>query len=97
MNDFTTYKYNNTYETSIYWGIRGKDFRDLLLSVLRLGKIKEHYIEYLLSEDGMKIYNEVFTSDSVNPDHNYEMYEQMGDVLAGSFIIWYMYRLIYRY
>lgn len=78
--------------TSIYQGFRGDDFKELILNVLRKGKIKKHYIEFLTDDEGMKIYNDVFTSSTANDKNNYEVYEQMGDVLAGSFIIWYMYR-----
>jgi len=76
----------------IVYGPRDKDFKNIILSVLRKGKIKEHYIEYLMDEESMKIYDAVFTSSTADESNNYEVYEQMGDVLAGSFIIWYMYR-----
>jgi dsRNA-specific ribonuclease len=82
----------NEEEKVIVYGSRGEDFKKLILSVLRKGKIKEHYIEYLMNEESMKIYDAVFTSSTADENNNYEVYEQMGDVLAGSFIIWYMYR-----
>lgn len=82
----------NIEEPVIYNGSRGDDFKNLILSILRKGKLKEHYISILIDDESMKIYNDVFTSNTANPVDNYEMYEQMGDVLAGSFLVWYMYR-----
>jgi dsRNA-specific ribonuclease len=46
----------------------------------------------LIDDESMKIYNSVFTSATADPDNNYEVFEQLGDVIAGTFIIWYMYR-----
>ena len=40
----------------------------------------------------MKIYNEVFTSTTAHPVNNYEVYEQLGDISANKFIVWYMYQ-----
>lgn len=76
----------------IYKGTRGDKFKNLISNILRMGKIKEHYIEVLLDEESLRIYNDVFTSNTADADNNYEVYEQLGDVLAGSFLIWYMYR-----
>jgi dsRNA-specific ribonuclease len=78
--------------STIYYGSRGNDFKQLILSLLKKGKLKDHYIKLLMDDEGLKIYNDVFTSNSANAENNYEVYEQLGDVLAGSFIIWYMYR-----
>ena len=83
---------NMDIETIIYEGSRGEDFKQLIFNVLKKGKLKEHYIRHLMSEESMKVYNDVFTSSTASKENNYEVYEQMGDVLAGSFIIWYMYR-----
>lgn len=79
-------------EPVIYRGSRGRDFKELISRVLDLGKLKQHYKELLLTDDSMKVYNDVFTSNSVDLDNNYEVYEQLGDVHAGSFLVWYMYR-----
>ena len=79
-------------EKVIYYGSRGGDLKNLIKSILIKGKIKEHYIDYLMTDESMKIYSDVFTSETADENNNYEVYEQMGDVLAGSFIIWYMYR-----
>ena len=79
-------------ETIVYKGSRGEDFKELIRNILSRSRIKEHYITHLLDDEAMRIYDCVFTSDTADSVNNYEMYEQMGDVLAGSFLIWYMYR-----
>ena len=76
----------------VYRGSRGDDFKKIIRDVLVKSNLKSHYIDLLMSEDSLKVYNDVFTSNTADMENNYEMYEQMGDVLAGSFIIWYMYR-----
>ena len=79
-------------EKIIYFGPRDEEFKKNIIKVLRLGKIKEHYIYYLLDDESMTIYDAVFTSKTANEIHNYEMYEQMGDGIIMSFLVLYMYR-----
>lgn len=79
-------------EKKVYNGPRNNNFRKIIFDLLKRGKLKDHYIKLLMNPDSMKIYNDVFTSDTADPINNYEVYEQLGDVMAGSFIIWYMYR-----
>jgi len=79
-------------EKKIYNGPRNNNFRKIIYDLLKRGKLKDHYIKLLMNPDSMKIYNDVFTSNTADPINNYEVYEQLGDVMAGSFIIWYMYR-----
>lgn len=93
MNNMNNMNYDsNIEELVIYRGSRGEDFKTLIRSILRKGNLKEHYSSILIDDESMKIYNDVFTSNTADPNNNYEMYEQMGDVHAGSFLIWYMYR-----
>jgi len=40
----------------------------------------------------MNIYSAAFTSELVDENNNYQFYEQLGDKLGGSFLVWYMYR-----
>lgn len=79
-------------EVVIYYGTRGKEFRNLIFNLLSKCKLKKKYIDLLLDADGMKVYNDVFTSSSANVENNYEVYEQLGDISANKFIVWYMYR-----
>jgi dsRNA-specific ribonuclease len=79
-------------EVVIYNGSRGKDFKDLIFNLLVTSKLKIHYIDLLMNDESMKIYDNVFTSDSADPEKNYEVYEQFGDITANKFIVWYMHR-----
>jgi dsRNA-specific ribonuclease len=81
-----------TEEPVIYNGSRGTDFQYLIRKILKNAKIKEHYIDALLDEDGFKKYDIAFTSKSANETDNYEVYEQLGDLSANKFIVSYMYR-----
>ena len=82
---------SNELETIIYNGLRDNDFQYFLNKILKKANIKEHYINYLLSVDSLKQYNIAFTAPSANPNHNYEVYEQLGDLSANKFIVNYMY------
>ena len=79
-------------EEEMYVGDRGEAFRALLTSVLKKGKVVPEYINLILDEEGMKTFDEAFTSASFNPTFNYEMLEQLGDVMANCAIKWYMTR-----
>jgi dsRNA-specific ribonuclease len=76
----------------IYHGSRGNDFQSTIYSVFRKGKLKAQYAEWLMSEESLKIFNEVFTSNTANVLENYEVYEQLGDITVNKFIVWYMYK-----
>ena len=76
----------------IYLGSRGSDFKEMITSFLRRGNLKSKYIDLLTSDDNMILYGQAFTSDSANPEVNYEVFEQLGDVSANKFIVWYAYK-----
>lgn len=78
--------------SNIYRGIRGNEFRKLITSILKRGNIKPKYINQLTDDDGMRLYDQAFTASSANLRDNYEFFEQLGDVTAGKFIVWYAYR-----
>lgn len=78
--------------SEMYDGIRGEPFYNILSKTLQKGKMVPEYIDLILDEEGMKTFNEAFTSASKNPHHNYECLEQLGDVMANAAIKWYMFR-----
>lgn len=62
----------------------------LVASVLKLAKIKQHYIDRLLTHK--KEYEMVFTPKSHNMNENYEVFEFAGDGIINSFIPYYFLR-----
>lgn len=66
-------------------------FKDLLRTTLRLGRLKENYINLLLDK-GLDTYIQAFTHSSVNEAENYEFLEMLGDVTANKVIVWYFSR-----
>lgn len=79
-------------ETVIYNGKRGPEFVSLIRSILIKAKLRSNYLDLLLDDESIKLYEQAFTSDTANETENYEVFEQLGDVLIGSFIVWYSYR-----
>lgn len=60
-----------------------KKFQDVL---------SKKYVGILTDETSMKAYRQAFTSATVNPSSNYEFFEQMGDVSANKFLVYYFYQ-----
>ena len=85
-------KEDENIEEPVYNGKRGKEFKQLLENILVNAKIKSKYMEMILSDENMILYDHAFTSKTVNPINNFEIYEQLGDVTANKFITWYMYK-----
>ena len=78
--------------TTIYHGRRGNEFKQLITGLLKKGKVKDKYLDILVSDTNMTLYSQAFTASTADPENNYEFYEQLGDVTANKFIVWYMSR-----
>ena len=77
---------------NIYLGSRGKDFKKMIITLLNRGKLKAKYIKQITDEEGMKEYANAFTAKSADKVNNYERFEQLGDLTANKFIVWYSYK-----
>lgn len=75
----------------IYLGDRGENFKSVILSLLKKGKISQKYIDILTCDTSMKIYDSAFTSELVDEVNNYQVYEQLGDLSGNKFIVYYIY------
>ena len=76
----------------IYQGVRGQRFQKMIKCLLKRGNLNDEHIKLFTNDKYMKVYDQAFTSESANQVYNYEMFEQLGDVTANKFIVWYMYR-----
>lgn len=76
----------------LYLGLRDDSFKNLITGLLRRGKLKPKYIEKLTNDIAMESYNKAFTAASADSKNNYEQFEQLGDLTANKFIVWYAYR-----
>lgn len=81
-----------TIPENVYLGSRGADFKKLIAGLLDRGKLKPKYIESLTDEKSMLAYGKAFTAASADAKNNYEQFEQLGDVTANKFIVWYAYQ-----
>jgi dsRNA-specific ribonuclease len=75
----------------IYFGERGILFKDFLKNILKKTGVGKELIDILTEDSSMLIYNNAFTSDSVDMDNNYQILEQIGDLTGNKFISNYMY------
>ena len=78
----------------VYSGSRGKDFKDLLLSVLELTSLNKKYYSKLLDEEGMMKFSAAFThpsaADTTKRWTNYEWSEFTGDSIANHSVVEYI-------
>lgn len=76
----------------IYFGIRGNEFKNLIIKLLNKSKLRKKIIDVLTTPTNMEKYSAAFTSDLVDEERNYQVYEQLGDLIGNQFIVWYIYR-----
>ena len=75
----------------VYIGDRGFAFKSLIKGLLKASDISERYVDILVSEKNMELYGAAFTSDLVDDNNNYQIYEQLGDLSCNKFIVSYIY------
>ncbi len=79
-------------ENVIYYGERGNEFKEFLFNLLVKSKLKRKYIDYLVDDESMETYHKAFTSDTADEENNYQLFEQLGDISANKFLVWYMHK-----
>lgn len=70
-------------------GVRGKDFKCFIQSLLKLSNLQDDVIETITNSENIKIYEQVFTHKTYSDD-NYEFFELLGDSTCNKIIIWYL-------
>ena len=78
--------------SNIYNGTRGSPFKALISGLMERGNLKDRYVRSLTNDENMRKFSKAFTAASANNKENYEIYEQLGDVSANKFIVWYAYK-----
>lgn len=76
----------------IYHGPRDDRFKNFIHKLLDFGNIRKKYINIIMSDKNMEFYSTIFTSNTADPENNYQIYETLGDISANKAIIWYAYR-----
>ncbi len=66
---------------------------DFIKNVFGKSRIDPKYMDVLTNPDALDVYRTAFTSNTVNPESNYELYEYMGDVAANSAVVMYFYEV----
>jgi len=64
-------------------------FRDKVRQILSLSALKRKYIDKMTDEEGMRLYEQVFTHSSVD-ETNYEWLEILGDATLNKCVVWYI-------
>ena len=78
--------------TSLYHGIRGDAFKNLIVTILKRGQVSPEIIRVLTDDESMKLYSVAFTHVSMDIENNYEYLEFLGDSVVNTAIVWYISR-----
>lgn len=54
--------------------------------------LTDKYMDILTTRSSLALYKQAFTSATVDTETNYEFFEQMGDVSANKFLVYYFYK-----
>lgn len=78
----------------IYEAPRGTEFKSFIHKLLVKSNLDDKYSKVLIDDDSMRTYNRAFTSSTAEPSEleNYEVFEQLGDMTANKFLVWYFHR-----
>lgn len=66
---------------------------EFIRGVFSKSKIQPKYMNVLTNPEALDIYRVSFTSNTVDPENNYELYEYMGDVAANAAVVMYFYEV----
>lgn len=79
--------------TTKYTGLRGDPFKKMLETILvQRSKMAPKYIEKILSDEGLKVFDQAFTHATYDEINNYEVYELLGDSTINKCVVWYLAR-----
>jgi|688.fasta_scaffold30917_10 dsRNA-specific ribonuclease len=65
--------------------------KEFILNTFKNSSISPKYINVLVTEKSLKMYQIAFTSKSLDLKNNYELFEYIGDAVLGNAIVWYFY------
>ena len=76
----------------MYQGVRGREFRDLLVNILSRSRLRRSYVDQVLTEENIDLYYvPVFTHRTADPVRNYEWYEFLGDSTVNKCVVWHVF------
>ena len=68
------------------------NFTNFIRGLLDKAELSEKYVNLLTDKKSMSEFTRAFTHKSINPIHNYEYYEILGDSTANKVTVWYYHR-----
>lgn len=71
-------------------GIRGIEFQLFIRSLLKRTKLSSKYIDILVNDENIRMYEQAFTHRVVDEEFNYEFPELLGDVSCNKIIVWFL-------
>lgn len=71
-------------------GNENESFREFIYQLLALSRLRPVFLDRLTTPHCMKVYRQVFTHISIDPENNYEFFEILGDVTLNKSIVWYI-------
>lgn len=68
------------------------NFYNFIRGLLAKTELSNAYVQVLLDSDSMREFTKAFTHKTIDPIHNYEYYETLGDVTTNKIVVWYYHR-----
>ena len=65
------------------------NFQKFIKKLIASRKLESKYTDILTDKLSLSCYKKEFTHSSCYPIHNYEVYEQLGDITVNKFLLWY--------
>jgi dsRNA-specific ribonuclease len=83
---------NLAVERGLFLGKRDQSFKDLIEGILKMGEMKQKYINILLDSKSLSYFSTAFTHPSADSENNYEFLETLGDSTLNKSVLWYLSR-----
>lgn len=64
-------------------------FDRFIKNLISYSRLDSKYISLITDYQGMRLFTTAFTHISYNPNKNYEVFEQLGDITLNKFLVWY--------
>jgi len=64
-------------------------FQQFIRNLILPCRLDSEQLDLITDVLSMRLYQKAFTHVSVNAKHNYEVYEQLGDITVNKFLVWY--------
>ena len=67
-------------------------FENFIKNLISSSRLDSTYTSLITDRHGLELFTKAFTHVSYNSEHNYEVFEQLGDITLNKFLVWYFHQ-----